>query len=194
MKSLSYISCTLLIFCCVLNAFGKDDSNIAQNLNWENYTLILESNMFSSTRGPQPEAPPPPPPPEPDPEYIDCTGALVGKIHSTAFFEGSTFSGSRAIRLGESIEDHRVIAITTNTVVLKHTTQRIMLPVGERLTIYADKELEIKTRDYTTESERTKSEHKSLYEKEQEEREKRREERAQRFRSFFEGFGQRRRR
>lgn len=193
MKWILYLLVTLWCSTYTIGALGREDG-VEGDLDWKDYRIVVERNIFSPDRGPKPKKASPAPPPSPKPEYIDCTGALVGPERSVAFFEGSLFTGSHTGKEGETIAGHTVVRITTNSIVLRGKEGEKILPVGERLLIYEGDKWETEARAYTAEKERDPDETRSLFEKEAKEREARRRERSERFRSFFEGFGERRRR
>ena len=110
----------------------------ANEYDFDKYKIILERNIFDSTRGINNNIfiEPLMPTPIPEPDYINVTGTIIQKNKAIAFFEGSKENFNKAISTGNFIANAKLIKINNTQVTLKFDNkQYIVIPIGNRIII-----------------------------------------------------------
>jgi len=106
---------------------------VPAEIDFDAYALVVQRNIFDpSRRPPQPERAPTPTP-APPPETLDLTGVVVQTAARVALFEGSTFSGSKAVREGQEIQGLRLKRVRTDSVLAADGPTSLTLRVGAQI-------------------------------------------------------------
>ncbi len=110
----------------------------ANEYDFNKYKIILERNIFDSTRGIDNNISIEQliPTPTPEPDYIDVTGTIIQKNKAIAFFEGSKTNFNKAISTGNFIANAKLIKINNTQITLEfNNKQHIIIPIGDRIII-----------------------------------------------------------
>lgn len=111
---------------------------------FETYKIILDRNIFDSTRSPLP-SPRNRQREEIRPDRIRLTGVFISRKEAVAFFEGSRSQFNSALRPNERIGGLRLLEIRTNHVKLAKNNQILELPINAQMERTGDREWAIST-------------------------------------------------
>jgi len=95
--------------------------------------MIAERNIFNPNRSPRTSRADRESRPSTAPEIVTLVGTLSYEKGSYAFFDGSRPEWTKVVELGQTIADHKLVAIGNDTVTMQVKTNTFQLEVGGRL-------------------------------------------------------------
>lgn len=119
---------------CLLGLLGAD-SAAPEPSGFDAFRILIERNIFDSTRKPPsavPAAGPTPPPPPPR-QVLRLMGTYLRDGRSFALFEGTEEVPIEALEKGGAIAEYRIKEIRVRAVVLANAQGTLEIPVGAGL-------------------------------------------------------------
>jgi hypothetical protein len=114
-----------------VTAGPRKDSSVTPSASFDTFRVITDGNIFSSNRTGRRERTMEEKPPRRD--VISLVGTMDSDRGIRAFFEGSETSFRRAVRVGEAVDNYKVIRIAANTVELERDGKTFAMRVGQQL-------------------------------------------------------------
>ena len=133
-----FITGAVLTFLNIPNYCNEEES---KEFSLEDYSLILNRDIFDPNRGTY--VTPPPPVLSPKPKSVDFVGVVLTPYDSVVFLEGSMFKTPIEISKGDKITSYTLTQADLNNAVFENGRTEIDLPIGKTLFIYPNGEWEV---------------------------------------------------